>query len=158
MRVVQRAASINPGFDARGVDLASLNLSIAGYDNTTGPLFVRELLERVRALPTVSAASVAAILPTTGGTIRFGELTVPGVQPPNGRRFLYADWNLVEPGYFAAMRIPLVAGRDFSAADSAGSQNVAIVSEEAARRFWPGRMPSASPCSCILHTEPMQIR
>jgi hypothetical protein len=82
---------------------------------------------------------MAAILPTGEGTIRFGELTIPGVQPPNGARFLQADWNLVEPGYFATMRIPLLQGRDFTPADRADSQLVAIVSEEAARRFWPGQ-------------------
>ena len=44
----------------------------------------------------------------------------------------------MEPGYFATLRIPLVAGRDFSATDLAGAQPVAIVGEGVARRLWPG--------------------
>ena len=45
----------------------------------------------------------------------------------------------MEPGYFATLRIPLVAGRDFSATDLAGAQPVTIVGEGVARRFWPGQ-------------------
>ena len=48
------------------------------------------------------------------------------------------DWNVVEPGYFATLRTPIVAGRDFTIADREGTQPVAIVSEAAARQFWPG--------------------
>lgn len=44
----------------------------------------------------------------------------------------------MEPGYFATLRIPLVAGRDFNGDDTAGSRPVAIVGEGAARQFWPG--------------------
>jgi predicted permease len=49
------------------------------------------------------------------------------------------DWNVVEPGYFAALRTPIVAGRDFTTADRNGTQPVAIVSEAAARQFWPAQ-------------------
>jgi hypothetical protein len=49
------------------------------------------------------------------------------------------SWNLIEPDYFATLRIPFVAGRDFTAADRAGTHPVAIVSETTANRLWPGR-------------------
>ena len=48
------------------------------------------------------------------------------------------DSNIVDPGYFATLRIPILAGRDFNMADRDGGQLVAIVGETAARRFWPG--------------------
>jgi hypothetical protein len=51
------------------------------------------------------------------------------------------NWTLVDPGFFATLRIPLVAGRDFSETDGAGTQPVAIVSEGAAKRYWPDRDP-----------------
>ena len=114
---------------------------------------MRDLVDRIRALPAVERASVAAILPTGGGRIRFGELTAPGVTPPDGRRFLEADWNLVEPDYFAAMRIPLLTGRDFNDGDREGAAPVAIVSKEAAQRFWPGQDPLRK--QLVLH--PPQI-
>ncbi len=81
---------------------------------------------------------MARILPLGGGGGGLGGVTVPGVPPPNGRSSFSADWNIVEPGYFATMRIPLAAGRDFTAIDRDGAQAVAIVGETAARTFWPG--------------------
>jgi hypothetical protein len=48
------------------------------------------------------------------------------------------EWNAVEPGYFATLRTPIVAGRDFTGDDRDGMPLVVIVSESAARQFWPG--------------------
>jgi predicted permease len=68
-----------------------------------------------------------------------GGVTVPGLRPPNGRPFFNATWNIVEPGYFATLRIPLVAGRDFEPNDRDGTPSVAVVDEATARRCWPGQ-------------------
>jgi predicted permease len=138
MRALQRAASIDPGFDPHGVELASLDLAQAGYTDATGPRFARELLDRVRELPDVQTATIASSLPG-GFEVRREPLTVPGVPPPNGQRFFIVDWNIVEPGYFATLRTPIAAGRDFTIADRDGTQPVALVSEAAARQFWPGQ-------------------
>jgi predicted permease len=138
LRAIQRSNSMNLGFDRYGVELASINPSMAGYTNPAGAAFARALLERVRALPGVQAATMAAALPTGAGTIRFGDITIPGFDVSD-RALLAVDWNLVEPGYFETMRIPFIAGRDFNAADRENSQLVAIVGEDAARRFWPGQ-------------------
>jgi predicted permease len=137
VRALQAAGTVNPGFDPRGVELASLDLALAGYTSTTGPGFARDLADRVRALPDVQSASIALVLPGGFETQR-RSLTVPGVEPPNGERFFGVDWNAVEPRYFATLRIPIVVGRDFTAADRAGAQAVAIVGEGTARQFWPG--------------------
>jgi predicted permease len=137
VRAVQRAGSIDPGFDARGVELASLDLSQAGYTETTGPPFVRELVDRIRELPGVQSATAAGTVPG-GFEVRREALAIQGVTPPDGR-FFTVDWNIVAPGYFATLRTPIAAGRDFSPADRAGTQAVAIISESAARQFWPGQ-------------------
>jgi putative ABC transport system permease protein len=137
VRALQAAGSGNPGFDPRGVELASLDLSLAGYTSTTGPGFASDLADRVRALPDVQSASIALVLPGGFETQR-RSLTVPGVEPPNGERSFGVDWNVIEPRYFATMRIPIVSGRDFAAADREGTQAVAIVGEGTARQFWPG--------------------
>jgi predicted permease len=137
-RALQRAGSVDPGFDPGGIELASIDLSQAGYTNATGPLFARELVDRVRRLPDVSGATVAAVLPGGLETRRHG-VSVPGASPPNGRPFFGVDWNIIEPDYFATLRIPLMAGRDFRAADREGTPLVAIVSEGAAAQFWPGQ-------------------
>ena len=140
VRALQAAGSADPGFDPRGVELASIDLLQAGYTATSGPPFARELVDRVRALPDVQQASIAVALPG-GFESQRRTVAVPGVAPPDGQPFFFVDWNIVEPGYFATMRIPLAAGRDFTAADREGAPRVAIVGEGTARQFWPGQDP-----------------
>jgi predicted permease len=137
-RALQRAASTDPGFDANGVELMSIDLAQAGYTNATGRPFVRELVDRVRLLPGVQEATIASTLPG-GFEVRREALSVPGNSSSTGRGFVNVDWNVVEPGYFATLRIPILAGRDFTADDRDGAPPVAIVSESAARQFWPGQ-------------------
>jgi len=137
VRALQRAGALNPGFEAQGVELATVDFTIAGYSDATAPAFARELATRVGALPSVESATIAKTLPGGFESLRFG-LTVPGIDTPNGQPGFDTDWNIVEPGYFATLRIPLVSGRDFNGADRAGRTGVAILSESAARRLWPG--------------------
>jgi predicted permease len=140
VRALQRAGSDDPGFDPHGVELASLDLSLAGYRDASGRRFVSELIDRVRALPEVRTASLALVLPGGFETQRRA-LAVPGAAPPDGQPFFAVDWNVVEPAYFATLRIPIAAGRDFTSADHEGTPLVAIVGEGAARQFWPGLDP-----------------
>jgi len=130
--------AVTRGFDPRGVDVATVDLSLAGYTDTTGRVFARELLARLRALPGVEKATLADRAPGPGG-MSLGGLTAPGVSPPNGQQYFFANWTLIESGYFETLRIPMIAGRDFTDADRQGSPAVAIVGESAARRLWPGR-------------------
>lgn len=139
LRALQRAAAIDPGFTDASVDVVSLDLSMAGYGPATGPAFMRALIQRTAMLPGVESVSAANDLPLDGGRMSAGGITVPGVEPPAGRTSHRADWNVVEPGYFRTLEMPLAAGRDFSEADTATSLRVAIVNESFARRFWPGR-------------------
>src|SRR3989442_6870431 len=113
VRALQRAASIDPGFDPHGVELAALDLAQAAYTKTTGPRFARELVDRVRELPGVHTATIASGLPG-GFEARRETLTVPGVSPTGGQRFFIVDWNIVEPGYFATLRTPIAAGRNIT--------------------------------------------
>jgi predicted permease len=138
IRALHRSASIDPGFDSHGVELISIDLAQAGYTNMTGPPFVRELLDRVRQMPEVQTATIATALPG-GFEVRREALTVAGGSSLRTEAFVSVDWNVVEPGYFATLRTPIVAGRDFTTADRNGTQPVAIVSEAAARQFWPAQ-------------------
>ena len=134
VRALQRAGTIDAGFDPRGVELASLDLSLGGYDATTGPRFARELVGRVRAIPGVRSATLAAMLPLGMGGMGVADITLPG-----SRELIDADWNVVEPGSFETLRTPLVAGRDFDENDRANAPWVAIVNETMARRSWPNQ-------------------
>jgi putative ABC transport system permease protein len=141
VRALEKAGTIDAGFDPRGVELASLDLSLAGYTADTGPVFTRELIQRVRQAPGVESATLAAMVPLGNGGLGLGGLAVPGAAATSGPRFVESDWNVVTPGYFAAMRMTLVSGRDFTDGDREGAPDVVIVNETAARRWWAGRDP-----------------
>jgi predicted permease len=141
LRALQRASSIEPGFDQQHVEVVALDLSLAGYKAGTGEAFVRDLVARTRSLPGAAAASAAIDLPLDGNRFGLGGVRVPGVELPHGRERLSADWNVVEPGYFGALRLPLRRGRDFTDADLSGSPAVAIVNEAFAALCWPGQDP-----------------
>ncbi len=140
VRALQRAATIDPGFDPHGVEIASVDLAQAGYTTTTGSLFASQMVARLRALPDVQSVTVASGAPG-GVEVRRETLDVPAERGANaaGDHPFVVDWTIVSPGYFATLRTPLAAGRDFTPADREGAQPVAVVSEAAARQFWPGQ-------------------
>ncbi len=140
-RALHRSGSVELGFDQHGVEVASMDLSLAGYTNTTGPAFIRELGDRLRKLPAVQDATMATALPTDPDRRQVLVRSGPGA-PPFPDPQILADMpssNAIAPGYFSTLGIPLVAGRDFTYADREGSQPVAIVSAAAARLYWPGQ-------------------
>ncbi|MEO8520109.1 MAG: ABC transporter permease, partial [Acidobacteriota bacterium] len=140
LRALEHAAAIEPGFDERRVDVVQLDLSLAGYTKDSGQPFVRELLERTRALPGVESATLTVDLPLDGGRLGLGGIKLPGKTPPLGEFFL-ADWNVAEPGLFITLKLPVSRGRDFTAADTSTSLPVAIVNEALAAQYWPGEDP-----------------
>jgi putative ABC transport system permease protein len=138
MRAVHQASAVNLGFDPDGVEVAALNLSLAGYTDENGARLVDELVGRIRALPRVEQATAAVLVPGGAQMRLCCGMTVPGVTATDGQPFLQPSVNVVQPGYFATVRVPVVAGRDFTGADRHGSEPVTIVSETAARQYWPG--------------------
>jgi predicted permease len=140
LRALEHAAAIQPGFDERRVDVIQLDLSLAGYTAETARPFVHELLERTRSVPGVESATLSIDLPLDGGRKGFGGLKAPGKTPARGEYFS-ADWNVVEPGLFRTLKLPLTRGRDFTDGDTAASLRVAIVNEALAAQIWPGEDP-----------------
>ncbi len=139
-RTLTRARSIDPGFDARGVYIASLDLGLANLDETAGSRVAATLLERARAIPGVRSAALSAMLPLDGGGMGLGTIKVAGREPPGGQDEGWReDWNVVTPGYFATMGIPLVRGRDFAESDRVGAGDVAILNEAFAAALFPGQ-------------------
>jgi predicted permease len=143
VRVLRHAGAADPGFDARGVDIATLDVSVTGEARAGSPAFWRTVIERVRQAPTVESASLARVPPGGFEGIGLGGVG-PGGQPGPTEMFSPA-WNIVDTRYFATLRIPIVAGRDFAPTDTAGAPPVVIVSETLARRFWPGQPAIGKP-------------
>jgi putative ABC transport system permease protein len=137
LKALQRVSAVDRGFDAQGVEAVSLDLDAAGYTAATGTRLVRDVVERLRELPHVQAAAISQFVPGRGGVDV--ALTVPGTAPPDGQRYFSGTMSAVDDDYFATLRLPLIAGRAFTPADRDGTQPVVIVSEAAARRWWPGQ-------------------
>ena len=140
LRALEHAAAIEPGFDERRVDVVQLDLALGGYNEKTARSFVHELLERIRALPTVESATLSVDLPLDGGRMGLGGIKAAGKTPPRGDEFP-ADWNIVEPGLFTTLKLPLTRGRDFTEQDTATAPWAAIVNEALAAQIWPGEDP-----------------
>lgn len=127
------------GFDARGLDVASIDLTAAGHTAAPGRVLLQRLLEEVRRVPGVERATLADHVPGQG-VYSFGTVSVAGVTPRDGRA-LVTSWTLVGPDYFKTIGTPLLRGRDFGPEDRQGADPVAIVSKATADRLWPGRSP-----------------
>jgi predicted permease len=138
-RALERATNIDPGFDARRVMTARIDLSDLGYTRERAQQFYADLLTRLRARPEIAAATLGVWTPL--GVNYNGEgVYLPGEQPPNGK-MMGLSFGVVEAGYLDVMRVPLVAGRSFTASDVVGTTPVIIVNESFARRYWPDETP-----------------
>jgi putative ABC transport system permease protein len=139
IRTLWNLRTVSPGFEPQQV--LTMTVGVAANDFTNEEqqsAFYSEVLRRVRALPGVEAAGLADSLPLEGGSMQpiavEGNTAAMAHQPEVGVR-------LVTPGYFRAMRIPIVRGRDFTEADRASTPGVVVVSEATAKQFWPGQDP-----------------
>ncbi|HKG91157.1 MAG TPA: ABC transporter permease [Gemmatimonadaceae bacterium] len=159
LRALAKANSIDAGFDPKGVEVAALDLGLGSLTEPQAKALVRELQTRAAALPGVESAAMAAMLPLGGGGLGFGPIAVQGREAPRNpdgsAGSFYADWNIVTPGYFKLMRMPLVKGRDFTDADGAGAPGVVIVNEAAARAWWGGE--EALGKQIVVEDRPMTV-
>ena len=132
------AQQMDPGFTTQGILLVSLNPQLLGYDEEQTKNFFHQIVQRASNLPGVQAASVARLTPlgdssnSNGPILKEGETLAPGSP---GRSIMN---NVVSPGHFKTLQIPIVAGRDFEDRDRKGAQRVIIVNERMAQMLWPG--------------------
>jgi predicted permease len=127
--------SVDPGFRADNLLLATLDPKAAGYESNRIDGFWRAALERVNGIPGVQTASLARTVPLAPGRQR-----QPWVNPSSGEE-VEIDTNFVGPRYFQTLGIPVLSGRDFSDDDGRASRAVVIVNERLARTFWPHQQP-----------------
>jgi predicted permease len=127
-RGLLRSRAVNPGFDIRGLQLLTGDF---GHDRVRALARQQRVIERLRLAPRVSGIAI-------GGVPMLGTWTPPMVAGSESGRTLasYAG-----EGYLETVGIPLVHGRDFSKAELDRSAPVAVISEAAARRFWPSADP-----------------
>jgi putative ABC transport system permease protein len=155
MRSLTSLRAVDPGFDARNVLTASVGIPMTKYDTELKRnQFFEGLRQRLAALPGVESAAYIESLPFQGGSTQY--VTVQGAPPVQDSEKPTVAVRLPSPGYFATARIPVKAGRDFTAADAFGSPGVIIVSERTAQRFWPGENPLGKRIALTMMSDEMR--
>jgi putative ABC transport system permease protein len=152
--------NLDPGFDPHNVLLARVYLHNANVPEGARTEVYGRMLTRLKAVPGVVSASECWFTPFSGMEWNEG-ITVEGYKASSGEEPL-VWFNWITPGYFSTMRTPLLAGREFTPADTASSTRVVIVNQTMARRFFPnsnpvgkyfriseGSMPSKEPMEII---------
>jgi predicted permease len=141
IRSFQTLRTVNPGFDARGVLTMTAGISRGKFSTATEQIsFFERTLERIRALPSVTAAGVIDDVPLGGGGSHQpiaveGRAVVPMAEQPE------VDVRRISAGYLSALQIPVLRGRDFDSSDVAGRPSTILISASLAKQFWPGEDP-----------------
>jgi predicted permease len=135
-RSLQKAQRSDPGFEASHLLLASYELSPAGYTRATGAAFNRQVLDRLSSLPGVESVTLADFSPLSF-SIHTDYLQIEGYVP-QPLESMEISRAIVGPNYFRTLRTSVISGREFTAADTAESQLVAVVNQAFVDRYWPG--------------------
>jgi len=135
-RSLQKAQQSDPGFEASHLLLTSYELSPAGYTRATGAAFDRQVLDRLSALPGVESVTLADFSPLSF-SIHSDYLQIEGYVP-QPYESMEISRAIVGPNYFRTLRTSVISGREFTAADTAESQLVAVVNQAFVDRYWPG--------------------
>jgi predicted permease len=141
--LVRTVAALNRvplGFDPQGVAVALVNPPSRAYPDDAGQRLFRNVAQRLAALPETRRAAAGYCLPVVGGCdqVRMTIARDVGTSEDPSREV----WlNMVDPEYLAALEVPVVAGRGILPGDVAAAPAIALVTEAAARRYWPGSNP-----------------
>jgi putative ABC transport system permease protein len=139
MKSLYEVEKVDLGFNPERVLSFQVSLPSPRYngaDRISG--FYALALQNIRSLPGVRSASAVSTLPLTG-SYHFINLEVEADRANPAAKHPYVDSSSVLPGYFEALRCPVLYGRDFTGSDRAGSLPVAIVDDVLAARMWPGQ-------------------
>ena len=133
-----RLRAVNPGFSPHSVMTITVDLPDSVYRTPSQMrAFHARTLDELSRLPGVSASGAVSLLPL-GEFLTMGTFSVEGSQRPPG--FMVVK-PCISPGYFKAMGMPLLSGREFTKADNETALGVVVVSQSVARTLWPGQDP-----------------
>ncbi len=139
IRSLANLRQLDPGFQTDNIIQFRTNPRSVGYDKAKTDAFYRQLSERLRALPGVKSAGMSQMAVLSGNEWD-SSITIAGYNAKPGED-LDPHFNSVTPGYFEAMGIHIVAGRDFTSRDTVASPRVAIVNTAFAKRYFGGQSP-----------------
>ena len=134
-RSFEIARKLDPGLNPEHVVVSHVQLGTAGYSVEERKLFCELLRQRLEAQPGIQAVSYADTVPQGFDCCSWEPVKVQGYLPDPSEN-LNIDRNIIAPGYFRLLGIPLVEGRDFTAQDQEKTELVMIVSQTFARRYF----------------------
>jgi predicted permease len=137
VRSLQRALTIDVGFNPRHAVAVTFDLGLNGYNEQRGRAFERRLNDQLANLPGIDSFALSSYLPLSLAQSN-NTVYAEGKPIPKFYDAPLAHYYVASPGYFRTMQTRLLAGRDFDTHDSADSTPVAVVNEAFARRLFPG--------------------
>src|SRR5436853_393682 len=141
LKSFQHIQEVNPGLDTNNLLVARLSLPQASYkDRESMKVFYEKIAERVGVLPGVTSVGLASVLPLSGMNAR-SDFSIVGRPVPSLKDVPGAQNRWISPGYFSTMKIPILEGREFTEYDTARAQDVVVIDEALARRYWPNESP-----------------
>ena len=141
IRALQRAESVDAGFtDPDRMLVATTDLFLAGYGDSTGPAVVQRILQGVRQVPGVRSAALSTHVPLGYGGTSSQTVDVLGYAPTRDENMSITYAN-VSDAHFETMGTALVKGRTIGPDDRAGTQSVVVINETFAKRFYKDRDP-----------------
>ncbi len=142
LKSISRLRRVDTGFDRRNVLTASISIPGARYDSDAKAIaFMYRLRDRLAAAPGIEAAGISSASPLGGGGFYLGRSMVAEGREVSTANEVSVNWNVTTPGYFAALRVPMLRGRDFTAHDDSASPPVMIVDETFAKRMFGAENP-----------------
>jgi predicted permease len=134
----RKAQTMDPGFDNPNGLIVSLSPQLVGYDEEQARNFYKQIVERVSHVPGIEAASLARTLPLGDSSNSNGPILKEGETLARGSAGRNIMTNVISPGFFKTMQIPILEGRDFDDRDQQKTQRVVIVNQRMAQTLWPG--------------------
>ena len=139
LRSFDKLQAVPPGFDPEHAVVFRVSLPGATYDNDEKPVaFFERFMERIRSIPGVTGAGGSTVIGLQGQGWT-GDLFIEGRPEVWGRELRHKE---VTPGYFAAMSLPIVRGRNFNDSDGPNAPRVVIVNEALVRSFFGTEDPT----------------
>lgn len=141
VKSMSRLIAVDSGFNAGDVLTAQITLPSYKYEKPDRQMaFFQFLSEKVRSLPGVHSSGLISFLPLSGSNFEW-VFNVEGRPKSDPNERLLAEYRQVSAQYFKAMGIPLLGGREFSDADTAGAPGVIIINERFAEQYFRGEQP-----------------
>lgn len=142
-RGFQQVLGAGPGFRTDHVLMMSFDPSLLRYNEAQTQQFYRQVVERARSVAGIKSAALASAAPMDPEDLSLGSWSVlpEGYQLPKGQDNGSVFGSIADENFFDTMDVRITRGRGFRPADNKSSPLVAVINEQLAKRYWPGRDP-----------------